>query len=307
MRTRAIIGGAALTAIIVGTSACHPVRRALHIDSGRPVGVVSQLNCPETQGNLTRVSAAPDGRSCVYRSDEGEDVTLSLLPLDGRSPQAALTPVETELRAIAPRGDSQDGGWSDADQDKAEAEADKAQGEADKARAEADKARAEADTAAGGRDHDTGHSHDHTKVDLPFVHVDADDHDGHDRAKVDVPFVHVDADDDKAHVKVFGVTIDADNDNANVHTNWGSKSAVIKAGPQGAEIRAADTRHGAADMLFILAGDHAGPSGYHSVGYIARGPSGGPLVVATFKSKVNHHQDFHDHDVDQLVQLNLKT
>lgn len=297
MRTRTIIGGVALTAIIVGTSACHPVRRALHIDAGRPIGVASQLDCPETQGQLTRVSAAADGRSCVYRSDQGEDVALSILPLDGHSPEAALTPIETELRAIAPRGggEDDDGGWSGDTHGNVTAAKPAQGGNSD-------------DDGSEDSDHD-GHSasHDHTKVDLPFVHVDADDHDGHDRAKVDVPFVHVDADDDKAHVKVFGVTIDADNDNANVHTNWGSKTAVIKAGPKGAEIRASDTRHGAADMLFILAGDHAGPSGYHSVGYIARGPTGGPLVVATFKSKVNHHQDFHDHDVDQLVQLNLRT
>ncbi len=287
MQTRLIIGGAALAAIIVGTTACHPVRRALHIDDGKPMSVVTPLNCPSRQGDLVKVSASGDGRSCVYHSDQGEDVTLSVLPLNGQSPQVALAPLETELRAVAPHGDSE------------EETADESDGDHDKD-AKSDK--------KGGSGADGDIERDHTKVDLPFVHVDADNSQGHDRAKVDVPFVHVDADDDKAHVKVLGVTIDADNNNANVHTSWGSKSAVIKAGPQGAEIRAIDTRHGAADMLFILAGDHAGPSGYRSVGYVARGPSGGPMVVATFKSRANHqHHDFHEHDVDDLVKLNLKS
>ncbi len=284
MQKRMIIGSAALAAIAVGSSACHPVRHALHIDDGKPMSVVTPLDCPDRQGGLVKVTAAADGRSCVYRSDQGEDVTLSLLPLNGQSPQMALTPLETELRAVAPRGDADEvaANESDGDHDKADKK--------------------------GGADADSHVARDHTKVDLPFVHVDADNSRGHDRAKVDVPFVHVDADDEKAHVKVLGVTIDADNNNANVHTNWGSKSTVIKAGPQGAEIRATDTRRGAADMLFILAGDRAGPSGYRSVGYVARGPSSGPLVVATFKSRANHqHHDFHEHDVDELVKLNLKS
>jgi hypothetical protein len=288
MQTRLIIGGVALAAIAVGAGACHPMRRALHIDAGRPISVASTLDCPENQGDLIKVSESADGHSCVYRSNQGEDVSLSLLPLAGQSPQLALTPLETQLRAIAPHGDSDQDNDGDSDIDHAKAP--KGHG-----------------TQHDDSDDDNGGEHDHTKVDLPFVHVDADNGSGHDRAKVDVPFVHVDADDDKAHVKVFGVTIDADNDNANVHTNWGSKTAVIKAGPQGAEIRAIDLRHGAADMLFILAGEQAGPSGYHSVGYVARGPSTGPLVVATFKSRVNHHHDFHEHDVDDLVRLNLKS
>ncbi|MDR3509724.1 MAG: hypothetical protein P4L64_17695 [Caulobacteraceae bacterium] len=131
------------------------------------------------------------------------------------------------------------------------------------------------------------------------------DRDHGDHAKVDLPFVHVDADNDRAHVQVFGVSIDADNDNAHVNTNWGSKHAVIKAGPEGAEIRAEDIRKGDANLVYILASDEPGPSGYRSLGYIARGPANGPLVVATFKSKAEHHHDIHNHDLDQLIALNI--
>ncbi|HEY2661002.1 MAG TPA: hypothetical protein VGI79_14875 [Caulobacteraceae bacterium] len=305
MQNRRLIGGAALAAIAMGTSACHPVRQALHIDQGRTMTVAAALNCPDEQGRLTRVSASSDGHACVYRGEQGDDVTLSLVALNGQTPQMALEPLEAQLRALAPKihaepmppkppepptppeppgGDDNTKGGGHAHNHAA--------GDADN---------------DSDDDHDEDHDrdHDHAKVDLPFVHVDADDSHGHDRAKVDVPFVHVDADDDKAHVRVFGVTIDADDDNANVHTSWGSKTAVIKAGPQGAEIRATDLRHGA-DMLYILASDTPGPAGYRSVGYAARGPASGPLVVGTFKSKVQHHGDFHDRDVEALIRLNVK-
>lgn len=145
----------------------------------------------------------------------------------------------------------------------------------------------------------------HARVDGPLVQVDADDDHGHDKARVDVPFVHVDADGDKAHVKVFGVNIDADNGSANINTHWGSRSTTVKAGPDGAEIRTSDTRHGAVDLIYILASDQPGPGGYHTVGYIARGPSDGPLVVATFKSRTRRERHFHDEDLDQLLRLNV--
>lgn len=132
---------------------------------------------------------------------------------------------------------------------------------------------------------------------------------GGDHAHIDAPFVHVDADNDHAHVKVLGITIDADNQNANVHTDWGSKSAMIKAGPQGAEVRVDNDRTGGADMVYILARDHAGPNGYRTVGYEARGPIGGPLVVAVFKSRSRHENQhgFRDHDLDQLLDLNVRS
>lgn len=318
MSYRLIIGGAALAVVAVGASACNPVRHALHIGSARPMIVASTLDCPDQQGDLTRVSANPNGHDCVYRGKDGEEVNLSLLSLDGQSPQMALKPLEGQLQALStavvvksddarmpptpPTPPTRPKPWT----------ASTGHGHSDKADAKADHDGDEdSDNDADSKDQDDDHEvvqrHDHTKVDLPFVHVDADDtHDGHNHAKVDVPFVHVDADDDKAHVRVFGVTIDADDDNANVHTNWGAKSAMIKAGPHGAVVRTIDIRHGAADLLYILASDDPGPSGYHSVGYAARGPTSGPLVVGVFKTRADTGHDFHDHDVDALINLNVK-
>lgn len=131
--------------------------------------------------------------------------------------------------------------------------------------------------------------------------------DGGDHAKVDLPFIHVDANDNKAKVKIFGINIDADGDRATVHGGPGMKHTVVHAGPGGAQIVAEDVGKTNASLVYILAGDSPGPSGYRAVGYVARGPSAGPLVVGEFKSRSNnhHHDDDHD-DVSRLVDLNVK-
>src|SRR5665811_2322034 len=104
MRNRRLIGSAALAAIAMGTSACHPVRQALHIDQNQTVmTVAATLNCPDEQGRLTRVSASADGHTCVYRGEQGDDVTLTLVALNGQTPQMALQPLESQLRAMAPK------------------------------------------------------------------------------------------------------------------------------------------------------------------------------------------------------------
>ena len=267
MLKRLLIIAAVASAIVL--VACHPLRHAWRFHSGRSMTVGARLICPDRQGHLTLISATPDGRACHYRGGRNELVDLTLTPLNGQTPAAALAPTEAALRALLP--------------------------------AENTPAATPAPGASDDEDDD-----DHAKADpAPFVHTNADDGQGRDRAKVDLPFVHVDADDDKAHVKLFGVTIDADNDNANVQTNWGSKSAEIKAGPGGAEIRTASMGHGSVDLVYILANDRPGRDGDHTVGYLAQGPAAGPLVVGTFKSKARQDQHFHDRDLDQLMGLNV--
>src|SRR3974377_68462 len=67
----------------------------------RPLKVVTQLECPEHQGVLTRVSTAVDGNSCTYAGPQGADVTLTLVkPAQRASPEEALKPLEADLNAL---------------------------------------------------------------------------------------------------------------------------------------------------------------------------------------------------------------
>ena len=137
------------------------------------------------------------------------------------------------------------------------------------------------------------------------VSVEASKDEGGDHAKVDLPFIHVDANGDKAKVKLFGFNIDADGDHATVHGGPGMKNTVVHAGPGGAQVVAEDVGKSNASLVYILAGDNPGPSGYRAVGYVARGPVTGPLVVGEFRSKAEHHGDDHN-DLDHLIERNVK-
>ena len=237
-----LLGLAAASAASLSGCVRHHIH---HAHDSRPLIVPARLDCPQTQGSLTRVSAAADGSSCEYRRDDGEQVSLVRLALTGASPQAGLAPIEASLKALLPPRKE----------------------------------------AAAKEDHSES--------------------DGKDSARIDVPGVHIDAHGDKAEVRVFGVTIDADNNKANVNAGIGGDKAVISADETGAEIRATDEHGANANMVLMLASDHPGPTGLYSVGYIARGPSTGPLVVAEFKNPRRRVRSEDDHDIHRLIEQNL--
>ena len=245
------LSGVAAAALALG--ACHPLVRVHHsgaFHSSGPITVVDKLDCPETEGRLTRTAQAADGQSCAYSGPEDESVTLTRVVLpSGQTAQAALAPVETSLQGLIKRG--------------------------------------------GG---------------AGLVNVTSDESGGNDKANVDMPGIHIHSDGGKSQVKIFGVTVDSDDDHnrATVHAGSGDKQASVNADDHGATIRANDASNGNVESVFILAGDPATADGYHAVGYIARGPAAGPLVVAQFKSKHEHHHDGHG-DLDDLISRNAKT
>jgi hypothetical protein len=226
-------------------SGCIPHPHHHHLHSGRPLVVAAKLDCPDDQGRLTRVSVSADGDTCEYKRDDGAQVSLVRLPLNGQSPQDALAPVETSLRTLLPPRDNA----------------------------------AAPPPPSNNNDKDS--------------------------ARIDVPGVHIDAHGDKAEVRVMGVTIDADNQKAHVNAGLGSDHAVVTADEHGAEVRATEVDNVNANLVLVLASEKPGPSGLRSVGYIARGPAAGPLVVAEFKS-AEHHTGFNDdHDINKLMERNL--
>jgi hypothetical protein len=142
------------------------------------------------------------------------------------------------------------------------------------------------------------------------ISVDASKDDGGDHAKVDMPFLHVDAHGKKANVNIMGFNIDADDDKGTATVKGdlpGIHNAVVHAGPGGAEILAEDVGKTNASLVYILAGDKAGPQGYHAVGYVAKGPAAGPLVMAKFRAKQGHHGSEDEHgDLGRLIDRNVK-
>ena len=132
-----------------------------------------------------------------------------------------------------------------------------------------------------------------------------------DSADVNVPFVRVHADGDRADVRLFGIFHIVDKDHDRSHDGDGDrvrKHATVHAGLRGAEVVADEVGRNNVSLVYVLAGGHRYASGYRAVGYIAKGPVTGPLVVAEFRSPENSHRDNdggHD-DIDRLIDHNLE-
>jgi len=235
MNSRAIFAMSAAGAALALT-ACHPPFMHRH----NAYKVVSTLDCPQTQGDLTRKSAAADGKSCDYVGTDGEAVTLQLVSFDGKSLDDALTPLETSLRAEVPAADKA---------------AEKGEGRVD--------------------------------IDLPGVHIHAAGKDG---------------DKDNSEVTI-GRDVSIGAGNTVIGNDHAGGGVNIEAHDNGAEIRLNDS-HGGTRRDFILASDSPGPRGYKVAGYEARGPQGGPIVVASMLAKSDDH-DRLSHDVRALVRLNV--
>ena len=134
---------------------------------------------------------------------------------------------------------------------------------------------------------------DDVNIDLPGVHSRANDN----GARVRVAGVHIDADDDGAKVEA------SDSDNVVVKSERGKGGVTVDANDQGAEIRAYKAGPGVS-ITYILASDTPGPEGYRLVGYEARGPSEGPLVVAKIKSR-SEGRNGQFNDLKRLITLNV--
>lgn len=261
MRTFLLAGAAAGLALT--TAACQGTTSRAEI---------TRLDCPATEGELTRVSAAADGKSCLYRSGSGEEVTLRLIPVSG-DPAAALAPIEAELEAILQPAPSPAG------EPAADATAPAAPPASDPDQAAAVVAQAEADAATTPAGRDDSHGWkiaegdgDRATVRLPGIRIDAEG----ETAKVRVGPLHVDAGEEQTTVRIY----------RDVRLK-GEALATEKRG-----VRA----------MYILIREGAGP--YDYVGYEAGGPKAGPLAVAIMKGRGDHEEGRLHNDVEDLVRRN---
>lgn len=129
---------------------------------------------------------------------------------------------------------------------------------------------------------------DRASVRMPGLAVDAEG----DRATVSLPGMKIEADGDRANIRIGGLVIRADDTGSEITTSDGERQAVIKASDAGAEIRTDSKNSVRATMMNVVA--NPGASGWRVVGYEARGPSSGPIVVVTYRSR--------DRDPDDMIE-----
>ena len=256
--------------------------------------VVETLQCPQTMGSLTRKGSASEGGTvCTYVGPKGAEVSLHLVALDGETPASVLKTFEQRLSADLPRAMA---AISAAD---ARAQADAAAVEADAAGAAADTAQRAADTARASADQAAAPG-DSASVRAPGVAIDASDED----ATVRLPGMRIETRGDKASVRIGGFHIDADDSDgtARVSASGRDGDVTINAQDDAAEIRAAASGE-ATRASWMLTDNRASESGWRLVGYEARGPVGGPLVVATVRSRDRNRERAFE-DARDLVALN---
>ena len=230
------VTGTAIAGAVLAVAACHPP----HPRSADPMRVVSTLDCPDTQGDLTRRSAAADGKSCVYATESGDQVTLQVVSLTNGDARTALAPIEAQLRTEIPA----------------------AAGTGEQAAA----------TTAAGGDKDwapenKGADKDRVNIDLPGIHIHAR---GDGQADVDAPGVHVRAHDhgggnDSAVVQVGGpgdkgVTVNADQGGAQIHIDEGGSGVRARyilaseaPGPHGYRMAGYEVRGPAGGPIVVAA------------------------------------------------------
>ena len=245
---------------------------------------VSKLDCPDRQGDLRRVSAAADGKSCNYTDNDGGQVTLQLVAVSGDA-DAALKPIEASLAALVP----------DINAPPPAAEA------AAEASAAAKAAAASQATAAS----DAGTSADDADADADADVDTVASADDDENVQVDLPGLHVRAKGDKADVRVLGMKVHVDEKTDSVHVRrgkpGGAHQIAVDANDNGAVIRLQGGSSTNLKSRVIFAMDRPGPQGDRVVGYVARGPRTGPLVVATVRSKRKGDHGDGDHDINDDI------
>jgi len=259
--------------------------RSEDTDARGVLKVVDTLQCPQTQGSLTRKgSASAGGTVCTYVGPKGAEVSLHLVSLDGQTPATVLKTFEQRLSGDLPRAVQQ--------LQSAEAEARKAAIEARAAGEAAETAAEAAQEAAADAER--------ASVRAPGVAIDTQGDD----ASVRLPGMRIETKGDRASVSIGGFHIDAgDGDGSvNIESSGGEENVSVQAHQDSAEVRASAAGD-ATRASWILTDNRASESGWRLVGYEARGPVGGPLVVATVRSK-DHNRGRVMEDARDLVALN---
>ncbi len=266
-----VLCAAALTAACDGDSVRISSTRTEDNDAKGALKVVRTLQCPQTMGSLTRKgSATAGGTVCTYVGPRGAEVSLHLVKLDGAEASEALKAFEDRLSVALPQAVAQL------------------------------KASRDAEAAATGAAQTSGPG-DRASVTGPGIDIQTKGDD----ASVRLPGIQIESKGENASVRIGGFHIDANDGDGtvNVEGTGGGDSVSIQAHQDAAEIRTS-TSGEATRSSWILTDNRASEAGWRLVGYEARGPSGGPLVIATVRSRDRDRGSVFD-DAKALVTLNV--
>ncbi|MCV0413258.1 MAG: methyltransferase type 11 [Brevundimonas sp.] len=142
---------------------------------------------------------------------------------------------------------------------------------------------------------DAGDQPETASVQAPGVNIQAKGED----ATVSLPGLHIETQGDKASVRIAGINIQSA-DGQGVRT----EKTAVSVDSAGDTTRVRTRAPGdSTRVTFLLADDAVPPGGWRQVGFEARGPAGGPLVVAAVRSKDRHDRVFDA--AKDLVALNV--
>lgn len=274
-----VLCAAALTAACDGDS----VRiSSTHTENGEVKGalkVIETLQCPKTMGSLTRKgTATAEGTVCLYAGPRGAEVSLHLVRLDGAPVEQALKAFEDRLSVNLPQAVATLKASKDADA--------------------VARANAEGEVAA-----DATRSGDRASVRAPGVDIQAEG----DNASVNLPGLQIESRGDQASVRIGGFHIDASDgpagETVDIQASEGEDNVSVQAHNDAAEVRTSSGGD-ATRASWILTDNRPSEAGWRLVGYEARGPAGGPLVIATVRSRDRDRGSVFE-DAKDLVALNV--
>ena len=118
-------------------------------------------------------------------------------------------------------------------------------------------------------------------------------------ARVRLPGISIDQEGERASVNIGGIRIRADGESEPtggdlVSVNANGEAAEVRSRAQGSDVRA----------TYVLTDDSASEEGWRTVGYEARGPGAGPIVIAIVRSKDRDEDPLFD-AARELVTLNV--
>ena len=286
-----------ICALAALTAACDGDRTirisTTHTGDDGPQGVlkvVDALQCPQTMGSLTRKGTAHAGGSvCTYTGAKGAEVSLHLIKLDTSSVDGVLQAFQTRLSGEMPLTTAR------LRAAEAAAAADAARADAEAARADAGAARADAEAASA----DAEAAGRLTTVQMPGIQIDTRGDD----ADVKLPGINIESRGDRSSVRIGGINIQSNDGSGSVNIHSGDDRVSIQSHADSTEVRTS-TGGESTRITWVLTDPEASESGWRLVGYEARGPKGGPLVVATVRSRDSERGRIFA-DARDLVALNV--